>query len=62
MQNPNFRICTVVNDHASQNKDYRGTEVIDKPSIVCALLGAALKAAETGVLDLVGTALRLCAI
>ena len=35
---------------------------IDSPSTACALLGAALTAADIGVVDLVGTWLLLCAI
>ena len=40
----------------------RALIVIDKTSAACALLGAALTAADTGVVDLVGTWLLLCAI
>lgn len=40
----------------------RALIVIDNASIVCDLLGAALTAADTGVDDLVGTWLLLCAI
>ena len=40
----------------------RASLVIDNPSAVCALLGAALTAADTGVADLVGAWLLLCAI
>ncbi len=36
--------------------------VIANPANACPFEGAALSAAETGVLDLVGTLLRLCAI
>ena len=47
---------------SAQSHDYRADEVINNPSITCPLLGAALRAADTGVLDLVGTVLLLCAI
>lgn len=36
--------------------------VVDKTSAACALLGAALTAADIGVVDLVGTWLLLCAM
>lgn len=42
--------------------DPRALVVIDSPSAVCALLGAALTATDTGVVDLVGTWLLLCAM
>lgn len=42
--------------------DPRALVVIDNPSAACALLGAALRAADTGVVDLVGAWLLLCAI
>ena len=44
------------------NEIYRVDEVIVNPSIIGPLLDAALRAADTGVLALVGTALLLCAI
>ena len=44
------------------NEFHRVDEVIINPSAICPLLGAALRAADTGVLALVGTALLLCAI
>ena len=48
------------------NEDYRGDEVIVKLPNSCPLLGNALRAADTGVVALVGTALGtallLCAI
>lgn len=44
------------------HRNYRDVVVIDRPSTICPLLGAAFKAADTGVLDRVGTALLLCAM
>ena len=48
------------------NESYRVDEVIVKPPAIWTLLGTALRAADTGVLALVGTALGtallLCAI
>lgn len=40
----------------------RALVVIDNASAACALLGAALTAADTGVVDLVGAWLLLCAM
>ena len=45
-----------------RNESYRVDEVIVNPSTIWPLLGAALRAVDTGVLALVGTALLLCAI